>query len=120
MAKNKLPNFAFITPNLCDDGHDCTLPPRPIPDQWLQSNVLQPLINGGHLDPNTGDTVVIVTPSTNPDSDNTNGGGAVYWFMMGKGASEQSYQSTGPSVAHGYYSHESTLRVLAELNWDRA
>ena len=113
VAKNSLPNFAFITPNLCDDGHDCTLPGSPIPDQWLQNNVLQPLINGGHLDPNTGDTVVIVTVDES-NSDNTNGGGAVYWFMMGKGV-KQNYQSTGPSAAPGYYSHESTLRVIAEL-----
>ena len=113
VAKNTLPNFAFITPNLCDDGHDCTLPGSPIPDQWLQNNVLQPLINGGHLDPNTGDTVVIVTVDES-NSDNTNGGGAVYWFMMGKGV-KQNYQSTGPSAAPGYYSHESTLRVMAEL-----
>ena len=113
VAKNTLPNFAFITPNLCDDGHDCTLPGSPIPDQWLQNNVLQPLINGGHLDPNTGDTVVIVTVDES-NSDNTNGGGAVYWFMMGKGV-KQNYQSTGPNAAPGYYSHESTLRVIAEL-----
>jgi PKD repeat protein len=113
VAKNTLPNFAFITPNLCDDGHDCTLPGSPIPDQWLQNNVLQPLINGGHLDPNTGDTVVIVTVDES-NSDNTNGGGAVYWFMMGKGV-KQNYQSTGPSAAPGYYSHESTLRVITEL-----
>ena len=113
LAKNSLPNFAFVTPNLCDDGHDCTLPGSPIPDQWLQNNVLQPLINGGHLDPNTGDTVVIVTVDES-NSDNTNGGGAVYWFMMGKGV-KQNYQSTGPSATPGYYSHESTLRVIAEL-----
>jgi PKD repeat protein len=113
LANNMLPNFAFITPNLCDDGHDCTLPGSPIPDQWLQNNVLQPLINGGHLDPNTGDTVVIVTVDES-NSDNTNGGGAVYWFMMGKGV-KQNYQSTGPSAAPDYYSHESTLRVIAEM-----
>ena len=113
VAKNTLPNFAFITPNLCDDGHDCTLPGSPIPDQWLQNNVLQPLMNSGHLDANTGDTVVIVTVDES-NSDNTNGGGAVYWFMMGKGV-KQNYQSTGPSAAPGYYSHESTLRVMAEM-----
>jgi hypothetical protein len=34
--------------------------------------------------------------------------------MMGKGV-KQNYQSTGPSAAPGYYAHESTLRVIAEL-----
>src|SRR5438876_434174 len=34
--------------------------------------------------------------------------------MMGKGV-KQNYQSTGPSASPGFYSHESTLRVIAEL-----
>ena len=113
LANNTLPNFSFVTPNLCDDAHDCTLPGSPIPDQWLQLNVIQPLQNGGHLNPVTGDTVVIVLFDES-SNDNTNGGGNVYWFMMGKGV-KQNYQSTGPSVAPGFYSHESTLRVIAEL-----
>jgi PKD repeat protein len=113
LANNTLPNFAFITPNLCDDGHDCTLPGSAVPDQWLQNNVLQPLLNSGHLNPTTGDTVVIVTFDES-NADNTNGGGAVYWFMIGKGV-KQNYQSTGPSAAPGFYSHESALRVIAEM-----
>jgi len=113
LANNTLPNYAFITPNLCDDAHDCTLPGSPIPDQWLQNNVLQPLINSGHLNPTTGDTVVIVTFDES-GGDNTHGGGAVYWFMMGR-AVKQNYQSTGPAISPNYYSHESTLRLMAKL-----
>ena len=113
LASNSLPNFAFITPNLCDDGHDCTLPGSSVPDQWLHDNVLQPLLKGGHLNPTTGDTVVIVTFDES-NSDNTNGGGQVYWFMIGMGV-KQNYQSSGPSTASGFYSHESTLRVIAEM-----
>lgn len=113
LAANTLPNFAFITPNLCDDGHDCTLPGSTVPDQWLHDNVLQPLLNSGHLNSTTGDTVVIVTFDES-NSDNTNGGGQVYWLMMGRGV-KQNYQSTGPSAAAGFYSHESTLRVIVEM-----
>jgi Phosphoesterase family/Abnormal spindle-like microcephaly-assoc'd, ASPM-SPD-2-Hydin len=113
LANNTLPNYAFITPNLCDDAHDCTLPGSPIPDQWLQNNVVQPLLNSGHVNPTTGDTVLIVTFDES-NTDNTNGGGRVYWFMMGTGV-KQNYQSTGPSVSPGFYSHESTLRVIAEM-----
>lgn len=113
VASNTLPNYAFITPNMCDDAHDCSIPGSSIPDQWLHDNVLQPLMNGGHLNATTGDTVVIVTFDES-GSDNTHGGGLVYWFMMGKGV-KQNYQSTGPSANPGYYSHESTLRVMAEL-----
>ena len=113
VASNTLPNYAFITPNLCDDGHDCTLPGSSVPDQWLHDNVMQPLLNAGHLNPTTGDTVVIVTFDES-NSDNTHGGGQVYWFMIGKGV-KQNYQSSGPTANPGYYSHESTLRVIAEL-----
>jgi phosphatidylinositol-3-phosphatase len=113
LAASTLPNFAFITPNLCDDAHDCTLPGSPIPDQWLQTNVIQPLLTTGHLNPTTGDTVLIVTFDES-NTDNTNGGGLVYWFMMGKGV-QQNYQSAGPSASPGFYSHESTLRVIAEM-----
>src|SRR5579864_1744252 len=113
LANNTLPSYAFITPNTCDDGHDCTLPASPIPDRWLQNNVLQPLISSGHLNQATGDTVVIVTFDES-GADNTHGGGAVYWFMMGQ-AVKQNYQSTGPAVSPNYYSHESSLRLTAEL-----
>ena len=113
VASNTLPNFSFIAPNLCDDAHDCTLPGSLIPDQWLQNNVIQPLLLGGHLNPTTGDTILIVVFDES-NADNTNGGGLIYWFMMGKGV-KQNYQSTGPSVAPGFYAHESTLRLIAEL-----
>jgi PKD repeat protein len=113
LASTTLPNFSFITPNLCDDGHDCTLPGSSTPDQWLKDNVLQPLLDSGHLNPTTGDTVVIVTFDES-NADNTNGGGQVYWFMIGKGV-KQNYESTGPSAAPGFYSHESTLRVIGEM-----
>ena len=113
LANNSLPAYSFITPNLCDDAHDCGLPGSPIPDQWLQTNVIQPLLDAGHLDPKTGDTVLIVTFDESR-SDNTNGGGLVYWFIMGKSV-KQNYQSSGPAASPGFYSHESTLRAIAAM-----
>ncbi|MFY9532225.1 MAG: alkaline phosphatase family protein, partial [Candidatus Acidiferrales bacterium] len=110
LANNTLPNYAFVTPNMCDDAHDCSLQ---VADQWLQANILQPLMSGGHLDSTTGDTVVIVVFDES-GGDNTNGGGQIYWFMIGRDV-KQNYQSTGPSASPGFYSHESTLRVMAEL-----
>lgn len=35
IAGNALPSFSFITPNLCDDMHDCA---PSVGDAWLQSN----------------------------------------------------------------------------------
>jgi phosphatidylinositol-3-phosphatase len=39
MASGQLPNYAFITPNLCNDAHDCDLD---VTDGWLQT-VVAPL-----------------------------------------------------------------------------
>jgi phosphatidylinositol-3-phosphatase len=33
LAQNTLPDFVFITPNICNDAHDCSLD---IADQWLR------------------------------------------------------------------------------------
>lgn len=43
IASGSLPNFAFITPNLCNDAHDCGVGTA---DQWLQALmlVLQPAL----------------------------------------------------------------------------
>ena len=41
ITNNDLPNFIFITPNLCDAGHDCPLHDA---DTWL-GNTLKPLVN---------------------------------------------------------------------------
>jgi hypothetical protein len=38
---NQLPNFAFITPTLCNDGHDCD---NATVDTWAAANV-QPVLN---------------------------------------------------------------------------
>lgn len=113
LAGGTLPSFAFITPNLCDDAHNCSLPGSSVPDSWLKSKVIQPLLNSGHLNPTTGDTVLIVTFDES-GNDNTHGGGLVFWFMMGRGVKEN-YKSTGPHVSPDFYSHYSTLRVIAEL-----
>jgi PKD repeat protein len=110
VASNTIPNFSFITPNMCDDAHDCGLD---VADNWLKNNVLQPLLNSGHLDSATGDTVVIVVFDES-GGDNTHGGGKVFFFMIGKNV-KQNYQSAGPSVAPNYYSHGSSLRVIAEM-----
>ena len=46
IAANDLPSYMFITPNLCNDAHDCGLP---VADQWLEALmlVLQPALEAG-------------------------------------------------------------------------
>ncbi len=36
LAANQLPNFSFITPNLCNDGHNCSLE---VADKWIAQMV---------------------------------------------------------------------------------
>jgi phosphatidylinositol-3-phosphatase len=40
---SRLPNFAFITPNLCDDGHDCGNGPV---DAWARAHI-EPVLDSG-------------------------------------------------------------------------
>jgi len=99
VANNTLPSYSFVTPDGCNDAHDCDIS---VADNWLQQNIGQ-LINNPTLMQNT--LVIIVFDES--ASDNTNGGGRVYWVAV------------GPQVNPGYisttfYQHESTLRESLE------
>jgi hypothetical protein len=99
LADNSLPNYGFITPNGCDDAHDCGLD---VADNWLKTNI-DPLIKSPEFQKN-GLLVVAFDESGN---DNTNGGGrvaAVIVSPLAKGG----YQSTT------VYQHESVLRLMLE------
>lgn len=45
VKEDQLPNFIFITPNICNDAHDCTLD---VADKWLKSQLdfLVPALGG--------------------------------------------------------------------------
>ena len=45
LANNTLPNYGFITPNGCDDAHDCGLD---VADNWLKTNI-DPLIKSAQF-----------------------------------------------------------------------
>ncbi len=99
VANNTLPNYSFVTPDGCHDAHDCDLS---VADNGLQQNI-GPLINNTTLMQNT--LVIVVFDES--ASDNTNGGGRVYWVAV------------GPQVNPGYisttfYQHQSTLRESLE------
>jgi hypothetical protein len=55
LANDRLPNFSFITPNLCSDMHDC---PVSTGDAWLK-NWLTKIVNSPAY--NSGTTAVFVT-----------------------------------------------------------
>jgi len=60
-----LPDFAFITPNLCDDMHDCSVAAG---DAWLRANVPRILASPAFT---TQRSVLVVTFDEGDASDNT-------------------------------------------------
>jgi len=100
LSRNTIPNYAFLVPNLCNDGHDCSLSAV---DGWLQANI-SPLVGNAQFQ---RDGLLIILFDEAADSDLTGGGGRVAWVAV------------GPTVKRGYrssavYQHESTLRLTAE------
>jgi len=72
----RLPAFLWVTPNMCDDDHDC---PPPAGDRWLAAHVPAWLEQGAH---------VFITYDTG-DPDTTNGGGHVYAVLAGHGVTRR-------------------------------
>ena len=99
-ASQALPNYGFIVPNLCNDGHDC---PLSVADAWLQANI-GPFVSGSQFQ---RDGLLIIVFDEASDDDTANGGGHVAWVAV-SGKSKRGYRSTT------FYQHESTLRLTAE------
>src|SRR5229473_3510095 len=71
---NSSPYFSFITPNLCNDAHDCSLGTA---DGWLKTHIA-PLIQSSTFQ--KGGLLIIVFDES--ASDNTHGGGRVAWVAV--------------------------------------
>jgi hypothetical protein len=69
LANSALPKYGFITPNGCDDAHDCGLD---VADNWLKTNI-DPLIKS----PQFQKDGLLVIAFDESENDNTNGGGRV-------------------------------------------
>lgn len=67
-----LPPFLWVTPNMCNDDHDC---PPPAGDRWLAAHVPGWVRQGAE---------VFIAYDTG-DPDRTNGGGHVYAVLVGHG-----------------------------------
>jgi hypothetical protein len=99
LAANTLPNYSFITPNGCDDAHDCVLS---VADNWLETNI-DPLIKNATF--RTDGLLIILFDESG--SDNTNGGGRVAAVLI------------SPFSKHGFksttqYQHQSVVRLMLE------
>ena len=73
LATGRLPHFALVVPNLCNDMHDC---PISTGDSWLRANIV-PLLSR----PQLADTVVFVV--FDEGSTETGGGGRVAALALG-------------------------------------
>jgi hypothetical protein len=100
LANNALPNYSFITPNLCNDAHNCSLGTA---DSWLKANI-GPLINSASFQSN-GLLIIVFDESAN---DNSHGGGRIAWVAISPKYSKGGYKSST------VYQHQNTLRLMLE------
>lgn len=100
MANNALPAYSFITPNICNDAHNCSLGTA---DAWLKKNI-DPLVQNAAF--KNGDLLIIAFDES--ANDNTHGGGRVVWVAISPKYSKAGYKSTT------LYQHQSTLRLMMQ------
>ena len=100
LASGKLPDYSFVTPNLCNDVHNCSLS---VAEAWLMSNIGPLLTSTPFKD--DGVLIIVFDESSNDD---THGGGRIAAVIISPKFSKVGYQSTT------LYQHESTLRLMLE------
>ena len=100
VAAGTLPHYSFVTPNGCNDAHDCSLGTA---DTWLQNNIA-PLLTSTPFK-NDG-LLIIVFDEGNVD--NSNGGGRIVAALVSPAFSKKGYVSTTQ------YQHQSMLRLTLE------
>ncbi len=106
LAKGMLPNYVFITPNMCNDAHDC---PVDIADTWLKGIMAQLL---PALDSEGKPYLIIVTWDEGQGNHSccslpAEAGGRIATILI------------SPQVKNGYedatpYTHYSLLKTIAE------
>jgi acid phosphatase len=105
LAAGALPNFAFVTPNLCNDAHDCNLA---VTDAWLGNfldMLLPPLDAGGQW------YLVVLTWDEGQTKDSCCG-------LPAKAGGRVATVLLSPQVRHGFqdatpYTHYSLLKTIA-------
>jgi len=101
LAGDTLPNYSFIVPNLCHDGHDCALDSA---DTWLRTHI-KPLIDSPRFQQD-GMLIIVFDEASNFDA--MYGGGHIVWVVVSAKA-KPGYRSTT------LYQHQSTLRLTARI-----
>ncbi len=93
------PNYAFITPNLCNDMHDCSVSTG---DTWLSNN-LPPILNSPAC---TVDKCLLILTW---DEDDNSAGNHVLTIFAGSAA------KTGGVTSSVSYNHFSLLRTVEDI-----
>src|ERR1700686_4188035 len=100
LANGHLPQYSFITPNLCNDAHNCSLATA---DGWLKKNIAPLIASSTFKD---GGLLIITFDSSWEDY--THGGGHVAWVAVSPEFSKLGYKSTT------LYQHQNTLRLMMQ------
>jgi acid phosphatase len=107
VAAGSVARYNFITPNICDDGHDLCAPAsnRFVQiDNWLKTHVAA-LLNANIFQTGGDGTLVIVFDE---GTTSTNGGGQVVWVTVGPNVKAGSRSAV-------FHQHQATLRQLMEM-----
>src|SRR5207245_9722650 len=108
LANHALPNFSWITPNGCNDAHDCGLSTA---DSWLQSNI-DPLVKSTYFQPG-GDGLLIIVFDENSGSGSTNSTGTTAGGQVECVIVSPFIVSAGFKSTTRHY-HESLLRLMEQ------
>jgi phosphatidylinositol-3-phosphatase len=100
LATGHLPQYSFITPNLCNDAHNCSLATA---DGWLKKHIAPLIASSTFKD---GGLLIITFDSSH--NDYTHGGGRVAWVAVSPEFSKLGYKSTT------LYQHQNTLRLMMQ------
>jgi hypothetical protein len=100
LAAGHLPQYSFITPNLCNDAHNCSLATA---DGWLKTHIAPLIASSTFKD---GGLLIITFDSSH--NDYTHGGGHVAWVAVSPEFSKLGYRSTK------LYQHQNTLRLMMQ------
>jgi phospholipase C len=101
LREHRLPQYSFITPDLCNDAHSCRVE---VMDRWLRTHVAQLLAD----DEFKKDGLLIITFDEAWGSDETHGGGQIATVLVSPAFSKRGYRSTT------FYQHQSILRLTLE------
>ncbi len=101
IAKNALPNFAFIIPDACNDAHDCSLATA---DRWLQQHI-DPLITDSKFKQSG---LLIIVFDEGREDDRSHGGGHDSVLLIGDSV-KPGYQS------EVFYQHQNILRTILQV-----